>query len=188
MAAASQPTSLKPRRRARDYVFYTLLGLTAGLVLFYTSAGEKPRSLGGLAVFSVLSQSMQSVYPQGSLILVHHVDPATLKVGNDVTYIREDGETVTHRITAITEDIDGKGNRGFTTQGVENPSPDAKPVYAPNVIGKVVFYCPYLGHVVQLMRAHLILFIALCVGALALAELLRVALAPARPAPRRAIA
>jgi signal peptidase len=187
-ARMASPGAKPRRRRAWDFAFYAILAAAVGLVVFFTSAGDQPRSLGGVAVFSVLSESMESVYPKGSLILVHHVDPATLKVGNDVTYIREDGETVTHRIVGITEDIDGEGQRGFTTQGVENTSPDANPVYAPNVIGKVVFHVPLLGHIVQLMRAHLVIFLALCVGVFALAELLRTALVPAAPKPRRALA
>jgi signal peptidase len=182
------PPRAKTPRRAWDIAFYVLLAGAVGLVFFFTSAGDKPHSLGGIAVFSVLSESMQSVYPKGSLIVVHQVDPNDLVVGNDVTYIREDGETVTHRIVDITEDIDGKGNRGFTTQGVQNSTPDPEPIYAPNVIGEVVFHVPFLGHVVQLMRAHLLIFIALCVGLFAFVELLRVALAPATPKPRRALA
>jgi signal peptidase len=155
-ARALGPKRAQPaaRFRARDGVFYVLLiALVAG-VFAYTHPAEGTRPIGGYALFSVLSNSMRSVYPQGTLLLVRQADPASIAVGDDITFVRSDLTTITHRVIAIVEDADGHGTLAFQTQGTDNPSPDEALAFAPNVVGRVVGSVPKIGAAVQWIRDH----------------------------------
>ena len=52
----------------------------------------------GLKPYSVLSGSMQSVYPTGSLLYIKDVNPETLEIGDVITYKMAGGTLCTHRI------------------------------------------------------------------------------------------
>lgn len=135
-----------------DVLFYSaMLALILGAWVF-ARGGE---TLGGnIRIFHVLTTSMQSVYPKGSLVLVERVDPASLVVGNDITYYIDANTTVTHRIISIMEDYPG-GGRAFATQGVDNPSPDYGLVPESAVVGKVVFFLPQVGALLAIFRERL---------------------------------
>lgn len=95
----------------------------------------------GLQVYYVISPSMEPVYRVGDLIYVKKTDPATIEVGDDITFLlNEDGVIATHRVVQV----DGENQR-FYTQGVANPSPDANPVHFKNVLGVPVLRLPWLG-------------------------------------------
>lgn len=121
----------------------------ASLLLVALAAGQKggPRSIFGYSYYTVLTPSMQSEIPRGSLIIVKEVSPGTIQIGDDITYMREEGSAITHRVINIYENYNGTGMRGFQTQGIENPTPDDKIVYANNVIGVVATKIPGLGNV-----------------------------------------
>ena len=76
----------------------------------------------GIVPYTVLSGSMEPAYHVGSLIYVQKVDPATLEVGDPLTYRMPDGTVVTHRIIEVLED--GGLERRFRTQGDANEIPD----------------------------------------------------------------
>ena len=99
----------------------------------------------GIVPYTVLSGSMEPAYHVGSLIYVQKVDPATLEVGDPLTYRMPDGTVVTHRIIEVLED--GGLERRFRTQGDANEIPDGSPVSAGYIIGKPIFTIPYLGYV-----------------------------------------
>lgn len=147
----------EPKQPSRKKRFFK----TAGTILFYcflvflviaalfiraTSSGS-PRSLAGFTGMIVLSGSMQSEIPQGSLVIAQQVDPETLQIGDDITFMANQTTTVTHRIIGIIEDYEGTGQRAFETQGVMNARPDAQPVPAVNVVGKVIFHSLVLGYI-----------------------------------------
>jgi len=99
----------------------------------------------GLTPYSVLSGSMESVYPTGSLIYVKDVDPATLEVGDVITF-QLAGETVaTHRIIELVPDEADPETVRFRTKGDENEVVDGALVEYGNVIGQPVFCIPMLG-------------------------------------------
>lgn len=98
----------------------------------------------GFAPYTVLSGSMEPNYHVGSVVYVKKVDPATLKVGDPITFRLTGNIVATHRII----EVHGAGtpNLGFRTQGDANETvDDITP--ASSVIGKVVFCIPYLGYV-----------------------------------------
>ena len=96
----------------------------------------------GLTPYTVLSGSMEPTYPTGSLIYVKKVDPASIKVGDPITFVlNEDLVVATHRVVAVDEE-----NQRFTTKGDANNAVDGAPVHFNNLIGKPVFCIPGLGY------------------------------------------
>lgn len=152
------PVIDKRTRRKRGItgmIFYLVLAVIVVMAIHLTSStGGAPRSVFGYSAASVLTGSMQSVIPQGSLVIVKHVDPNTLHVGDDVSYMYNADTSVTHRIVAIIENYTKDGQRGFQTQGVENPDPDKDIVSAQNIVGKVIWHVPVVGAVTQFIGAH----------------------------------
>ena len=129
-----------------------LSSLVTGVMLFGGDVGNTPpRTIFGYSTTIVISGSMQSVYPADSLIIIRQVDPDTLEIGDDITFITERERVVTHRIIDIYENYDGY-QRGFRTQGVDNDYPDDEVAFAPNVIGKVVYDNHSIGQVVMYAR------------------------------------
>ena len=142
----------KPRKKSRhlklagSVAFYgvLLLLIVSALFIRATSNGS-PRSLVGFTGMIVLTESMQSEIPKGSLVIAQQVDPKTLQIGDDITYMANQTTTVTHRIIGIIENYEDTGQRAFQTKGVMNAQPDKQPVPAANVVGKVVFHSVVLG-------------------------------------------
>ncbi len=99
----------------------------------------------GWKALNVATGSMTPAVPQGSLVIIHHVNPNTLKTGDVVTYINpyNTKETITHRIVGV-------GHEGkiiaFTTKGDANQTAD-KQILGGNVVGQVVWHAPHVGKV-----------------------------------------
>ncbi len=100
----------------------------------------------GLKPYTVLSGSMESVYPTGSLIYVKKIDPSTLEKGDIITFQLSNDIVATHRIIEIIEDEDNPGSTSFRTKGDENDIADGKLVNYENVIGQPIFCIPFLGY------------------------------------------
>lgn len=129
-----------------EVVFYGLLVLLILSALFIRTAGDgAPKSLAGYSGMIVLTESMQSEIPKGSLVIAKQVDGNTLEIGDDITYMANQTTSVTHRIVGIVENYENTGERAFETQGVMNDRPDNQLVPAVNVVGKVVFHSEVLG-------------------------------------------
>jgi len=154
-AGKKDAVHIRRKSRITGAVFYTVLVVIVIAVIFLTNAGGAPRHVFGISVFDVLTGSMQSEIPQGSLVIDRYVDPDTLKAGDDITYLFSVNETITHRIAAIYENYDNTGQRGFQTKGVDNDAPDKSIVPAVNVVGKVIFHIPVLGRVLQWINGNI---------------------------------
>ncbi|MDD6095835.1 MAG: signal peptidase I [Clostridia bacterium] len=101
----------------------------------------------GLTPYAVLSGSMEPEYPVGSLLYVKKVDPAELKVGDDITFLLDSDTAATHRIVAVVPDGDDPSVLRFKTKGIANKDEDGGLVHAQNIMGKPVFNIPYLGYI-----------------------------------------
>ena len=158
-----------------SFSFYLLLATVVLAVFLSVNSAESnaPRNLLGFSAMRVVSPSMQSEIPQGSLVITQYTLPALLKVGDVITYFRLDGSTITHRIITIYEDHEGSGQRGFETMGIENGKPDPQIVSADNVIGKVIWSNLVIGQIFTFVRAHLLSLAILGVLALLLLSALR---------------
>ena len=100
----------------------------------------------GMRPYAVLSGSMGSVYPTGSLIYVSDVDPAALQVNDIITFRLKDGTIATHRIIEIVPDEEDSATLRFRTKGDKNDIADGALVAFEDVVGKPVFGIPYLGY------------------------------------------
>lgn len=153
-----------------NLMFYVLIiALVFGAFLIRSSQNGKPFMVGGYSAMTVLTGSMQSVYPQGSLIVTKSTDANTLQIGDDITYMTGESSSITHRIIGITENYMDTGKRGFETKGVMNTEPDKEIVAAGNVVGKVVFCSKTLGVIAKFITHNwpLILFVAVVLAGLA---------------------
>lgn len=101
----------------------------------------------GLQVYTVLSGSMEPNYHVGSIIYAKKVDPATLEVGDAISFLLSENTVATHRIIEVIPDENDPNVIRFRTKGDNNEIEDAKPVHCNNVLGKVVGTIPLLGYV-----------------------------------------
>jgi signal peptidase len=170
----------KPRSKPRSSFIGSALfygGLLVFLVLVFSIYGGgtgAPRSVLGYSVVRVLTASMQEELPKDSLVVTQEVDPTTLKVGDDITFLKDPNTTVTHRIVSIQESYAHTGERGFETQGIMNATPDKEIVAAQNVVGKVVFHNLLMGQIVGFIREHVLWIAFFAALGIALVACLRI--------------
>jgi signal peptidase len=148
-----------------NLAFYGMLIIVVLGVAFFSGGPQgEPRSLFGYTPMTVLTGSMQREIPQGAFIIAKEVDPSTIQIGHDITYIEENGRITTHRVVDIIENHGGSQHRAFQTQGLENAAPDEELVIDHNLIGKVIFMNHLMGQIIQFVQefiVFIVLFIVL---------------------------
>ena len=97
----------------------------------------------GLTPYTVLSGSMERVYPTGSVIYVAKTNPEKLLVNDVITFKMQNGTVATHRIIELV--FDETNTVRFRTKGDENEIADGTLVDFKSVIGKPLFCIPFLG-------------------------------------------
>jgi len=139
-----------------EIIFYVaLIAMVLCTGLFFSgNVGNK--TIGNYRFLEMLTPSMQSVYPKGSLLLVDEVPIDELNIGDDISYIKDDFTIVTHRIEQIEEDYKGTGTRAFVTKGIDNPVNDPDEILAEMVIGRVSKSIPVLGAVLSWVARNLL--------------------------------
>ena len=150
----------------------------AALALVYTMAARKSPTgpeLFGVRFMVVLSDSMAPRIRAGDLIIASKPNPATLKVGDIVTYRDASGSRlITHRIIGRTEEQDGPV---FTMKGDNNNVPDNRLIHAKDVAGIFRARIPYGGYVTDFARSWTgwLVLIILPAAALGFSEFRRLA-------------
>jgi signal peptidase len=125
-----------------------ILMLIAVVVPFVVFA--VPGVAGAGESYVVLSGSMEPTISTGDVVLVDDVDPADVEERDVITYLRDGADTpTTHRVVGINEE---EGELSFVTKGDANEDPDAAPVAASEVMGRVVFTIPYIGYVIEFVN------------------------------------
>lgn len=162
----SSPPKKKKKNKTLSIIssilfYFIIIALVFGAFLIRSSGSSKPWSIAGYSAMTVLTGSMEDVYPQGSLIITKTTDADKLKIGDDITYMTGETSSITHRIIGITENYLETGERGFETKGVMNANPDKEIVAAGNVVGKVVFCSTVLGAIAKFITTNwpLLLFL-----------------------------
>ena len=134
-------------------VIAIILAAVCTYVSFVSTSGSGVPSILGVRPFTVQSDSMYPALQPGDLIIDTAVkDPATLKMGDIVTYWTIiDGERVlnTHRITGI---YDGGTYRIFETKGDRNTIADPLTVHESEIVGKFKFRIPGVGKVLDYLQ------------------------------------
>jgi signal peptidase len=103
--------------------------------------------LGGATPYTVLTGSMEPRLPPGTLVVVKPVAAEDVVIGDVITFQLESGRSavVTHRVIGVRPGVDGEPE--FITQGDANAVPDADPVRAVQVRGRLWYAVPNLGRV-----------------------------------------
>ena len=114
----------------------------------------------GYQCYNVISPSMEPEYSVGELLYVKKVDPATIQVGDVITFIINDDLVVgTHRVVRVDAE-----KKCFYTKGDANEDEDQSPVHFNNVIGVPQFSIPKLGYVSDFVQNPPGMYITIVVG------------------------
>jgi signal peptidase len=127
----------------------------------------------------MLTGSMGTTIPPGSLVIDQEVAPTTLTVGDMITFQKPLGQPGldTHRIIAITH---SNGHTSYQTKGDANPIPDPWTVQFPTPAAhKVVYTIPHLGRLVLFLQTPIARDLILAVVLLTLSTTILNALAAA---------
>lgn len=101
----------------------------------------------GAKPYTVLTGSMEPLYPPGTLVVVKPAEPAEINLGDVITYQLESGkpDVVTHRVVGVGAAADGTPL--FTTRGDANDGDDPDPVRPVQIVGELWYSVPYIGWV-----------------------------------------
>lgn len=133
------------RKKNKAFIFVEIV-LFAFMALFLLTVlmqrfSNNRMSIGGVRLFTVLSESMVPVYNVWDIVVVNKVEPAKIKIGDDVTYKGLEGDVkgkiVTHRVEVINYDQETQKYK-FITQGINNVGQDAE-ISEDQIFGKVVY-------------------------------------------------
>lgn len=138
------------QEKPRGIFYYLGLGISGGLLALVILVGMLAvvlPAIAGATPLTVLTSSMEPKLPPGTLVIVKPTNTADIRVGDVITYQIESGKAgvVTHRVTEIS--TSSNGSKTFTAQGDNNDTPDAKPVEAVQIMGKVWYSVPWIGYV-----------------------------------------
>ena len=136
-----------------------LCGVILGVNVYLANAnrlvGNRLPMPFGYGAAVVLSDSMEPEFSEGDLIIVNETDTYGV---NDIVVFQDGNSLVVHRII----NIDGET---ITTKGDANNTAD-EPINVSAVKGKVLFWIPYVGNVVGLLKTPIGI---ICIIAVAIA-------------------
>ena len=137
-------------RKERGLLYYIGLGASAALLVAVVVLAliliVVPK-VAGATPLTVLTQSMEPLYPPGTLIYVLPVKTSEIRLGDVITYQIESGKpaVISHRVIAINSPANGK--RSFILKGDNNSDPDQAAVLPVQVRGRLWYSVPLLGWV-----------------------------------------
>lgn len=108
----------------------------------------------GISVDMVLSGSMEPALKTGGIVFTDTKER-----------IFDDGDIITFRVkdTYVTHRIIEKKTEGFVTKGDANENPDAELVKDVQIIGKAVFFIPYLGYGISFLKRKTVFCLLLAI-------------------------
>jgi len=110
-----------------------------------------PVVAGQARFLSVMSGSMSPAISAGDLILVAGADPASVREGDIISFMKGD-EIVTHRVVGVAGNPAGSGEAAFRTKGDANEDADLETVGSSALVGKFLFCIPFAGYAVGFAR------------------------------------
>ena len=145
----------------------TVFLLVVLLIVIFQKITNNQLTIGNVYVFQVASKSMTPEYKVGDLIIVKKENPATLKVGDDVTYLGKEsnlrGLVITHRIIETNKEND---KYTFITKGIANDNEDPM-ITEDDIYGKVIYRTILFSFVGRLMTnivVYYLLFISVAIA------------------------
>lgn len=125
-----------------NIIFFLIVTILA--LNLMTTKSDKLFKLIGFRTYTVLSGSMEPEFYPGDLVITQHKDKTNIKVNDIVTYRDNEGVIITHRIIE-------KTNKGYITKGDNNNVNDADALKNNDIIGKVKFSIPKVGHIMNFL-------------------------------------
>ncbi len=163
--AGETPTPRRPRGRLRALLGWMGLVVAVPVVVGMIALAALPSF--DMRLLVVLSGSMEPTIDTGDAVVVRTADPATVGIGDVITFHGYGAERLTtHRVIDV-RDVDG--NRHFRTQGDANETPDPNLAPAGGVVGRVVLRLPRFGWVALQLQRPQVRLVALALPALLVA-------------------
>ncbi len=128
------------------HIQLTILALVLLPIAIFTLVTSKTDKIAGIKSFVVLTGSMTPSISQGSVIFTKKADAY---YPGDVVSYNVNSQNITHRISTVQE---LNGDTYFETKGDANNFSDQNLVNISQVVGKSVFYMPYLGKVILFIK------------------------------------
>lgn len=115
-------------------------------------------TLFGNELMVVLSGSMAPTFDTGSIVAIRPIPFDEINKGDIITFKDKDDLTVTHRVIDI---VENKGKKALITKGDANDGKDGNPVMPDKVLGKVQYWVPLVGYLIEFVRskAGMLLFL-----------------------------
>lgn len=129
----------------------TLVLILMLLVILVQRFSSNDLSIGGIRVFTIISNSMLPDYEPGDILVLKEENPSNIMIGDDVTYIGKTGQVkglvVTHKVIDKREE---EGKYYFTTQGTNNEIADPE-IDESQIYGKVIYKTVLLSVLCKIM-------------------------------------
>ena len=109
------------------------------IVVLVQRVSKNNLAIGGIRIFTVISESMAPVYELGDILVSKKTEPAEIQVGDHVTYLGSaqdlKGLVITHEVI---EKRAENGKYYFVTKGTANEIADPE-ISEDNLYGKVIY-------------------------------------------------
>ena len=127
--------------------------LISNIIMFYqTNIKHKEiPQVAGISVFNIVSESMEPTIKVNDLIVIRKCKESEIKNKDIITYKKEDGTVVTHRVIRKNKE---NGETVYTTKGDNNPVEDDGWVKYSQVHGKYVFKIKGIGGFVENLQKN----------------------------------
>ena len=129
----------------------TLVLILMLLVILVQRFSSNDLSIGGIRVFTIISNSMLPDYEPGDILVLKEENPSNIMIGDDVTYIGKTGQVkglvVTHKVIDKREE---EGKYYFTTQVTNNEIADPE-IDESQIYGKVIYKTVLLSVLCKIM-------------------------------------
>jgi signal peptidase I len=152
---ATEDASATETPKEHGLLYYAGLGASGALLIAVIALAFilviVPK-VAGATPLTVLTQSMEPLYPPGTLLFVRPVKQADIKIGDVLTYQIQSGRpaVISHRVIAINNPADG--TRTFILKGDNNSDADPAAVIPAQIKGRLWYSVPMLGWVSNLVN------------------------------------
>ena len=121
------------------FIFFVIV-VTLIVLIITQKISKNKMSIGGIRLFTVVTESMMPEYKVGTTIIVKQTNPEKIQIGDDITYFGAEEsfkeKVVTHRVIGKNSNEDGTST--FETKGIANEQADPK-ILDSQIYGKVLY-------------------------------------------------